>query len=134
MIETGEFNMTQISYMVGINDPRYFSKCFQGAGGDDTNWSIKRKWGDNTSLGTEFFLHVKILKRSLHSDEVTSLFSIYVVRDLWQPARVTKTITLIKFISDSEISLIRVGERIVLKNISFCVEARYCCVRIAFSQ
>ena len=62
------------------------------------------------------------------------LFSIYVVRDLWQPARVTKTITLIKFISDSEISLVRVGERIVLKNISFCVEARYCCVRIAFSQ
>ena len=29
LIETGEFNMTQISYMVGINDPRYFSKCIK---------------------------------------------------------------------------------------------------------
>ena len=29
LIETGEFNMTQISYMVGINDPRYVSKCFK---------------------------------------------------------------------------------------------------------
>lgn len=29
LIETGEYNMTQISYQVGINDPRYFSKCFK---------------------------------------------------------------------------------------------------------
>lgn len=29
LIETGEYTMTQISYMVGINDPRYFSKCFK---------------------------------------------------------------------------------------------------------
>lgn len=29
LIETGEYNISQISYMVGINDPRYFSKCFK---------------------------------------------------------------------------------------------------------
>ncbi|MFT3738138.1 MAG: hybrid sensor histidine kinase/response regulator transcription factor [Breznakibacter sp.] len=29
LMESGQFNMTQISYMVGINDPRYFSKCFK---------------------------------------------------------------------------------------------------------
>ena len=29
LIETGDYSMTQIAYMVGINDPRYFSKCFK---------------------------------------------------------------------------------------------------------
>ena len=29
LIESGEFSITQIAYMVGINDPRYFSKCFK---------------------------------------------------------------------------------------------------------
>ncbi|MDR0938158.1 MAG: response regulator [Mediterranea sp.] len=29
LIESGEFNMTQIAYMVGFNDPRYFSKSFK---------------------------------------------------------------------------------------------------------
>lgn len=29
LIGTGEYNMTQVAYMVGINDPRYFSKCFK---------------------------------------------------------------------------------------------------------
>lgn len=29
LMESGQYNMTQISYMVGINDPRYFSKCFK---------------------------------------------------------------------------------------------------------
>lgn len=44
LIETGEFNMTQISYMVGINDPRYFSKCFkQRFGMTPTEYKEKRK-------------------------------------------------------------------------------------------
>jgi len=29
LIEENEYTMTQISYMVGINDSRYFSKCFK---------------------------------------------------------------------------------------------------------
>jgi signal transduction histidine kinase/ligand-binding sensor domain-containing protein/DNA-binding NarL/FixJ family response regulator len=29
LMASGQYNMTQISYMVGINDPRYFSKCFK---------------------------------------------------------------------------------------------------------
>lgn len=44
LIETGEFNMTQISYMVGINDPRYFSKCFkQRFGMTPTEYREKQK-------------------------------------------------------------------------------------------
>ena len=42
-IETGEYSMTQISYMVGINDPRYFSKCFkQKMGMTPTEYRDKR--------------------------------------------------------------------------------------------
>jgi DNA-binding response OmpR family regulator len=29
LIESGEYNFSEISYMVGINDPRYFSRCFK---------------------------------------------------------------------------------------------------------
>jgi len=29
LIEAGQYNMTQITYMVGLNDPRYFSKSFK---------------------------------------------------------------------------------------------------------
>lgn len=29
LIETGQYSISQVSYMVGINDPRYFSKCFK---------------------------------------------------------------------------------------------------------
>ncbi len=29
LIRTGEYTIAQIAYMVGINDPRYFSKCFK---------------------------------------------------------------------------------------------------------
>jgi signal transduction histidine kinase/ligand-binding sensor domain-containing protein/AraC-like DNA-binding protein/ActR/RegA family two-component response regulator len=29
LIVSGQYNMTQIAYMVGLNDPRYFSKCFK---------------------------------------------------------------------------------------------------------
>lgn len=29
LIETEEFNVSQVAYMVGLNDPRYFSKCFK---------------------------------------------------------------------------------------------------------
>lgn len=29
LIKTGEYSMTQVAYMVGINDPRYFSKGFK---------------------------------------------------------------------------------------------------------
>jgi signal transduction histidine kinase/DNA-binding response OmpR family regulator/ligand-binding sensor domain-containing protein len=29
LIETGEYNFSEITYMVGISDPRYFSRCFK---------------------------------------------------------------------------------------------------------
>lgn len=29
LFETGEFNVSQVTYMIGMTDPRYFSKCFR---------------------------------------------------------------------------------------------------------
>ena len=29
LIETGEYHFSEITYMIGINDPRYFSRCFK---------------------------------------------------------------------------------------------------------
>ncbi|KAA6326880.1 Sensor histidine kinase TodS, partial [termite gut metagenome] len=48
LIETGEFTMSQITYMVGINDPRYFSRCFkQKIGLTPTEYKDKILKGDN---------------------------------------------------------------------------------------
>ena len=47
LIETGDYNMTQIAYMVGINDPRYFSKCFKHRFGiTPTEYKNKLKAGN----------------------------------------------------------------------------------------
>lgn len=44
LIETEEYNMSQIAYMVGINDPHYFSKCFkQQYGITPTEYKENRK-------------------------------------------------------------------------------------------
>ena len=47
LIETGEYSMTQIAYMVGINDPRYFSKCFKQKMGMTPTEYRDRKAGKN---------------------------------------------------------------------------------------
>lgn len=48
-----EYSMTQISYMVGINDPRYFSKCFkQKMGMTSTEYRDKGMNKINSSKNT----------------------------------------------------------------------------------
>jgi len=47
LIETGEYSISQVSYMVGINDPRYFSKCF------------KQKYGMTPTEYKEQKVHIK---------------------------------------------------------------------------
>jgi len=45
LIETGEYSISQVSYMVGINDPRYFSKCFkQKYGMTPTEYKENKKY------------------------------------------------------------------------------------------
>ena len=47
LIETGDYNMTQIAYMVGINDPRNYSKCFKHRFGiTPTEYKNKLKAGN----------------------------------------------------------------------------------------
>ena len=44
LIETEEYNMAQIAYMVGLNDSHYFSKCFkQQYGMTPTEYKESRK-------------------------------------------------------------------------------------------
>ena len=45
LIESGQYNMTQITYMVGLNDPRYFSKSFKQRFGC-TPSEYKKKYED----------------------------------------------------------------------------------------
>ena len=33
LLESGEYNITEVTYMVGMNDSRYFSKCFKNTYG-----------------------------------------------------------------------------------------------------
>ena len=33
LLEMGHYNVTEITYMVGMNDSRYFAKCFKNAFG-----------------------------------------------------------------------------------------------------
>jgi YesN/AraC family two-component response regulator len=45
LIETGEYNFSEITYMVGISDPRYFSRCFKQKFGMSPR-EYKEKCGD----------------------------------------------------------------------------------------
>lgn len=54
LIETGEYNMSQVSYMVGINDPRYFSKCFkQKYGMTPTEYKEQKIHHNSQNIHTE---------------------------------------------------------------------------------
>lgn len=47
LIETEEYNMAQIAYMVGINDSHYFSKCFkQQYGITPTEYKVNQRQAD----------------------------------------------------------------------------------------
>jgi len=46
LIESGEYNFSEITYMVGISDPRYFSRCFKQKFGVSPR-EYKDKCGDN---------------------------------------------------------------------------------------
>lgn len=52
-IETGNYSMSQIAYMVGINDPRYFSKCFkQQFGMTPTEYKEQKLHGNGQNIHT----------------------------------------------------------------------------------
>lgn len=44
LIDSGEFNISQVAYMTGFNDPKYFSKCFKKQmGTSPTEYKDKQK-------------------------------------------------------------------------------------------
>jgi transcriptional regulator GlxA family with amidase domain len=46
-LEAGESNISQVSYNVGIDDPRYFSKCFkQKYGINPSEYKLMKKQED----------------------------------------------------------------------------------------
>ncbi len=56
LIETDEYSMAQIAYMVGLNDSHYFSKCFKQQYGI-TPTEYKRKPEAEHGLTERYRMH-----------------------------------------------------------------------------
>ena len=60
----GDYNFSQIAYMTGFNDPKYFTKCFQALHGHDAPVTGRRNGRPRATRRT---------RKSCHTTTVTSL-------------------------------------------------------------
>lgn len=69
LIESGDYNMTQIAYMVGINDPRYFSKCFKQCFG-----MTPTEYKENAKISDNFCCYLLVLAAFIFNDFLKGMF------------------------------------------------------------
>ena len=70
LIDSDEYNFSQVAYMTGFNDPKYFSKCFKKV----INLAIANEWLTKNPFAGIKFHEVEVNKQFLSQAEINRIW------------------------------------------------------------